>query len=86
MAVPLKDFRGGFEESSDMWLEVRAQALGIDKQALVRNIVRDWAKREAHAYKIATKRLQANGLQPELFGDDAEDDGSMRSQAAKGAK
>jgi hypothetical protein len=83
VSIPLKDFRGSFEESSDMWLEVRAQAQGIDKQTLVRNIVRDWAKREAHAYKIATKRLQANGLQPELFGEDAEDAGGSRSGGRK---
>jgi hypothetical protein len=83
MSTPLKDFRGSFEESSDMWLEVRAQALGIDKQSLVRQIVRDWAKREAHAFKIATKRLRANGLQPELFGDETEDDGTTRVGARR---
>jgi hypothetical protein len=78
MSTPLNDFRGSFEESSDMWLEVRSLAIGINKQTLVRQIVREWAKREAHAYKIATKRLKANGLQPELFGDDTEEDGSAR--------
>jgi hypothetical protein len=83
MSTPLKDFRGSFEESSDMWLEIRAQALGVDKQTLVRQIVRDWAKREAHAYKIANKRLKANGLQPELFGDETEDDGGARGASRR---
>jgi hypothetical protein len=78
MSTPLKDFRGSFDESSDMWLEIEAQALGIDKQTVVRQIVKEWAKKKVHAYKLATKRLQANGLQPELFGDETEDDGSSR--------
>jgi hypothetical protein len=79
MSLPLKDFRGSIDESSDMWLEIEAQAHGLEKQAVVRKVLRDWAKKKAHAYKIATKRLQANGLQPELFGDDTEDDGAQRS-------
>lgn len=79
MSAPLKDFRGSFAESTDMWLEIEAQALGIDKQTVVRQIVREWEKKKVHAYKLATKRLQANGMQPELFGDDPEHAGSSRS-------
>lgn len=78
MSTPLKDFRGGIDESSDMWLEIEAQTLGIDKQVVVRRVLREWAKQKAHAYKLATKRLQAQGIQPELFGDDAEEDGASR--------
>lgn len=78
MSVPLKDYRGGIHESTDMWLEIEAQALGLEKQVVVRQILREWEKKKAHAYKLATKRLQANGIQPELFGDDAEDDGVSR--------
>jgi hypothetical protein len=76
MSVPLKDFRGSLPESTDMWLEIEAQALGLDKQTVVRQILREWEKRKVHAYKLATKRLKANGLQPELFGDETEDDGA----------
>jgi hypothetical protein len=79
MSTPLKDFRGGIDEASDMWLEIEAQTLGIDKQVVVRRVLREWSKQKAHAYKLATKRLQAQGIQPELFGDDAEDDGVARS-------
>ena len=79
MSVPLKDFRGSFPESTDMWLEIEAQTLGVDKQTVVRQIVREWEKKRVHAYKLATKRLQAHGMQPELFGDDAETDGSTRN-------
>jgi hypothetical protein len=78
MSTPLKDFRGGINESTDMWLEIEAAALGLDKQTVVRLILREWEKKKVHAYKLATKRLQANGLQPELFGSDTEDDGTSR--------
>lgn len=82
MSIPLKDFRGSIPESTDMWLEIEAQSLGIEKQAVVRLILREWEKKKVHAYKLATKRLKANGLQPELFGDETEDDGA----SAKGLK
>lgn len=78
MSIPLKDFRGGLDESTDMWLEIEAQSLGLDKQTVVRRVMRDWAKQKQHAYKLATKRLQAQGIQPELFGDETEDAGSTR--------
>jgi hypothetical protein len=78
MSTPLKDFRGSFDESSDMWLEIEAQALGLDKQTVVRQIVKEWTKKKVHAYRLATKRLQANGLQPELFGDETEEHGMSR--------
>lgn len=83
MSLPLKDFRGSIPESTDMWLEIEAQALGLDKQTVVRHILREWEKKKVHAYKLATKRLQANGMQPELFGDDTEDDGAGRQGARK---
>lgn len=79
MSAPLKDFRMGIPESTDMWLEIEAAALGLDKQTIGRMIFREWEKKKVHAYKLATKRLQANGLQPELFGDDTEDAGIARS-------
>jgi hypothetical protein len=83
MSTPLKDFRGGINESTDMWLEIEAAALGLDKQVVVRQILREWEKRKVHAYRLATKRLQANGLQPELFGDDTEEDGASRQSARR---
>jgi len=79
MSMPLKDFRGAIDESTDMWLDIEAQAQGLEKQAIVRQVLREWTKKKTHAYKIATKRLQSNGLQPELFGDDPEDAGTPRS-------
>lgn len=78
MSIPLKDFRLGIDESIDMWLEIDATVQKKDKAAIARQVLRAWAREKAHAYKLATKRLQANGIQPELFGDDAEDDGVSR--------
>jgi hypothetical protein len=67
MSAPLKDFRWPLpEDSSDMWLEVRKQqAFGLDKQQVARSSDRreDWAKRkEAHAYKVATKRHEGERI------------------------
>lgn len=81
MSLPLKDLRTSVDESTDMWLEVEASVQRKDKAAISREVLRAWAKEKAHAYKLATKRLQAHGIQPELFGDDAEDDGNKPADA-----
>ena len=78
MSVPLKDFRLGIDEATDIWLDAEAIAFGKDKAAVAREILKEWAKRKAHAYKVASKRLHANGMQPELFGDETEYDGRPR--------
>jgi len=78
MALPLKDFRLGIPESVDIWLDAEASAFGKDKAAVAREILEEWAKRKAHAFKVASRRLAANGLQPELPGLDTEDGGVGR--------
>lgn len=73
MSLPLKDHRTSIDESTDMWLEVEASVQRKDKSAISREVLRAWAKEKAHAYKLATKRLQAHGIQPELFGEEEHD-------------
>lgn len=79
MSVPLKDFRVPLPESVHLWLEAEAAAFGTDMQKIAREIMKDWAKKKAHAYKVATRRMQANGLQMDLVGDSEEDEGTPRS-------
>lgn len=79
MSIPLKDFRVPLPESVHMWLEADAAAFGTDMQKVAREILKEWAKRKAHAYKVATRRMQANGLQMDLVGDSEEEDGMGRS-------
>ncbi len=78
MSLPLKDFRLGITEAIDIWLESEAIAFGSDKAAIAREILQEWAKRKAHAFKVAQRRMAANGLQPELTGLDTEDAGVTR--------
>jgi hypothetical protein len=73
MSTPLKDFRLPIPEHVHLWLEAEAQAFGMDMQQIAREVLKDWAKKKAHAYKVATKRMKANGLQMELVGDDEEE-------------
>jgi hypothetical protein len=80
MSTPLKDFRLGIDESTDLWLDAEAVAFGKDKASVAREILKEWAKRKAHAYKVATKRLQANGMQPEFAWDTPEEDGVGRQR------
>lgn len=78
MSLPLKDYRTAIPESVDVWLDIEAQATGKDKAAIGREIFTAWAKAKFHSHKVAARRLQANGMQPELFGDEPEDDGTSR--------
>lgn len=79
MSVPLKDLRLGITEAIDIMLDAQAAAFGLEKQAVARQVLAEWARRKAHEHKVIARRLAANGLQPELFGDDTEDDGLRRS-------
>lgn len=81
MSVPLKDFRLGITESIDIMLDAQALAFGKDKAAVARDVLAEWAKRKAHEHKVIARRLAANGMQPELFGDDTEDDGARPADA-----
>jgi hypothetical protein len=83
MSLPLKDFRLGITEAIDIWLDAEAVAFGKDKAAIAREVLQAWAKQKAHAYKVAARRLSANGVQPELFGDEPEDDGVSRKEPRK---
>lgn len=78
MSVPLKDFRLGITETIDIALDAQASAFGKDKAAIAREVLAEWARRKMHEHKVMARRLQANGLQPELFGDETEDDGGRR--------
>jgi hypothetical protein len=78
VSLPLKDYRTAIPESVDVWLDIEAQATGKDKATVGREIFTTWAKAKFHSHKVAARRLQANGMQPELFGDDTEDDGTTR--------
>lgn len=53
-----------------MWLEAEAAAFGMEIQQVAREVLKEWSKKKAHAYKVATKRMKANGLQMELVGED----------------
>lgn len=78
MSLPLKDFRTSIPEAVDLWLDIEALTTGSDKSAIAREILTQWAKSKAHAHKVAARRLQANGLTAELFGDDPADAGVKR--------
>ncbi len=82
MSIPLKDFRLGITESIDIYLDAEAVAFGRDKASIAREILQEWAKRKAHAHKVAARRLCANGGQPELDWSGTEDGGTD----AKGRK
>ena len=74
MSLPLKDLRTAVPESTDVWLEIEARATGVDKAAIVRDVLNEWAKGKAHAFKVAHRMLRANGAQTDWLGDDSVDD------------
>jgi len=70
MSLPLKDLRTGIPETTDLWLDIESAASGLDKATVARDVLGEWAKRKAHAFKVAYRKLQANGAQTDWLGDD----------------
>jgi hypothetical protein len=66
MSLPLKDFRLGIPESVDVWLESEAQAFDTDKAHVAREVLMEWARKKAHAHKVASKLMASKGMQAEL--------------------
>lgn len=75
MAKATKELRIMLPESVDMVLEAEAVGAHEDKQSIAREVLEKWARARHRAFKVYAKRLKANGLQLELDGLDAEDDG-----------
>jgi hypothetical protein len=48
MSLPLKDVRSAVPEATDMWLEIEAARRAVDKATVVRDVLNEWAKGEAH--------------------------------------
>jgi len=86
MSIPLRDFRLGIPESVDIWLDAEAIAFGKDKAAIARDVLQEWAKRKAHAFKVAHRRMASNGMQTDWLGDDTEEDGAARGVSRRGAR
>lgn len=74
MSLPLKDLRSAVPEATDVWLEIESRASGVDKAAVVRDVLNEWAKSRAHAFKVAHRLLRANGAQTDWLGDDSVDE------------
>lgn len=78
MSLPLKDLRLGVTESIDVWLDAVAIANNLDKAAVARDVLQEWADKKSHEHKVAARRMRANGTQAEFTGFDPEDDGVIR--------
>lgn len=79
MSAPLKEIRIYVPEWVHIFLSARAEAFGVDIGAVTKEQVLAYAKREAHAHRITARKLRGTGMQPELFGEDPEDEGTSRS-------
>lgn len=62
MSVPMKELRFGANELTHVFLEHRANALGLDKCELARRIISAWAVREAHAHTMVTADLDSKRI------------------------
>jgi hypothetical protein len=78
VAVPLKDFRMGITEQIDAALDAQAAAFGKDKAQVAREILGEWARLKHREHTLYGRRLASNGMQLDLAGIDADDDGGRR--------
>lgn len=75
MSKATKDLRVLLPESIDLMLEAEAAGMGVDKQVIAREVLERWARQRHRAFKVYARRMKANGLQMEIDGLDAEEDG-----------
>ena len=78
MSTPLKDFRLGITETIDLALTATATAFDSDKAAVARDVLAEWARKKLHEHTVYARGLVANGNQPDLWRQDAEEDGTSR--------
>lgn len=78
MSIPQKDFRLTLPEDVMAVLEAEAAAFGTDMQVVARQVLQEWSDRRAHAYRVYARRVAANGLQTELPGFEAAENGTAR--------
>lgn len=86
MSLPLKDVRTAVPDTTDVWLEIEARADGVDKAAVIRDVLNEWAKRKAHAFKIAHRLLRANGAQTDWLGEDSVEEAIPAAVAGRGRR
>lgn len=86
MSLPLKDLRTAVPDTTDVWLEIESRAAGVDKAAVVRDVLNEWAKGKAHAFKIAHRLLRANGAQTDWLGEDSVDEAIPAAVTGGGRK
>lgn len=80
MSVPLKEIRIYVPESAHILLTARAQAFGEEIGAVVKRVVMEHVRREAHAHRIAARLFRNTGMEPDLFGGDSEEAGMSRKE------
>ena len=80
------DHRTQISELADIALEARAAALGIDKAAVSRMVIQEFAEKAHREHRIFARRLAAHGMQLAFDGLDLADDGIARSQPERGGK
>ncbi len=77
------DHRTQITELTDIALEARAGALGVDKSAVSRKVLQEWAEKVHREHRLFARRLAAHGMQLELDGVEPADDGIPRSAARR---
>jgi len=86
MSAPLRELRVYVPEDIFAGIEARARAFGIDKAELVRDTLAKDHRQFHRAATLYARTIARNGLQPELFGDDPEDEGTARSTPERGRR
>ena len=62
MSLELRDVRAKISVEADCAIEARAQARGMDKAEMLREIVELWATAEIHAATLLHRKLRGEGI------------------------
>jgi hypothetical protein len=81
MAKATKDLRLVVPEYVHDVLDTEAAGTHDDIHAIARQVLERWARERHRVHKLYAKRLRSKGLQMELDGMDAEDDGATAGRS-----
>lgn len=63
MSLPLKEFRGKITPEADAVIAMQAEAIGQEKQEIVREVLHRWALEKINEARLINVYLEREGLE-----------------------
>lgn len=62
MATDFRQIKANITVEADVWIDSIAEAKGLDRGEVVRNVLHEWALEQERVHRIASRRRKSEGL------------------------